>query len=82
MSRQALNDALLSTSFLYGANAAYIEDLYARYEKDPKSVDAEWQTFFGALKDDPASVEKSARGASWQKPHWPIHANEIGRAHV
>jgi len=75
MSRQALNDALLSTSFLYGANAAYIEELYARYEKDPKSVDAEWQTFFSALKDDPASVEKSARGASWQKPHWPIHAN-------
>ena len=75
MSRQALNDALLSTSFLYGANAGYIEDLYARYEKDPNSVDAEWQAFFGALKDDPASVEKSARGASWQKPNWPIHAN-------
>jgi 2-oxoglutarate dehydrogenase E1 component len=75
MSRQALNDALLSTSFLYGANAAYIEDLYARFEKDPKSVDAEWQAFFGALNDDPASVEKSAKGASWQKSHWPIHAN-------
>ena len=75
MSRQALNDALLSTSFLYGANAAYIEDLYARFEKDPKSVDAEWQAFFGALNDDPASVEKSAQGASWQKPNWPIHAN-------
>ena len=75
MSRQALNDALLSTSFLYGANAAYIEDLYARFEKDPNSVDAEWQAFFGALNDDPASVEKSAKGASWQKSHWPIHAN-------
>ncbi len=75
MARQDINDALLSTSFLYGANAAYIEDLYARYEKDPASVDAEWQEFFGALKDDPAAVEKSAKGASWQKPNWPIHAN-------
>src|SRR4051794_1806062 len=75
MARQDINDALLSTSFLYGANAAYIEDLYAKYEKDPASVDAEWRDFFGELKDDPAAVEKSAKGASWQKPNWPIHAN-------
>ncbi|PSC04982.1 2-oxoglutarate dehydrogenase E1 component [Alsobacter soli] len=75
MARQDQNDALLQTSFLYGGNAAYIEDLYARYEKDPNSVDAEWQAFFSALKDDKAAVEKSARGASWAKPNWPIHAN-------
>ena len=75
MARQDINDALLSTSFLYGGNAAYIEDLYARYEKDPSSVDAEWKSFFEALKDDPAAVQKSARGASWAKPNWPIHAN-------
>ena len=75
MARQDINDALLSTSFLDGANAAYIEDLYAKYEKDPASVDAEWQSFFGALNDDPAAVEKSARGASWQKANWPVHAN-------
>ena len=31
MARQDQNDAFLQTSFLYGANAAYIEDLYARY---------------------------------------------------
>ena len=43
MSRQDANAAFALTSFLYGGNAAYIEDLYARYEADPKSVDAEWQ---------------------------------------
>ena len=43
MARQEHNDALLQTSFLYGANAAYIEDLYAKYQADPASVDAEWQ---------------------------------------
>ena len=53
----------------------YIEDLYARYQEDPTSVDAEWQAFFAALKDDKQSVEKSARGASWKKPNWPIAAN-------
>ena len=43
MARQEQNDALLQTSFLYGANAAYIEDLYAKYQANPSSVDAEWQ---------------------------------------
>jgi 2-oxoglutarate dehydrogenase E1 component len=75
MARQDQNDSFLQTSFLYGGNAAYIEDLYARYEKDPASVDAEWQVFFAALKDDPAAVTKSAEGASWQRANWPIAAN-------
>ncbi|QFR33529.1 2-oxoglutarate dehydrogenase E1 component [Ancylobacter sp. TS-1] len=75
MSRADLNETFLNTSFLYGANAAWIEDLYARYEADPASVDAEWQAFFAGLRDAPADVEKSARGASWKQPGWPIHAN-------
>ncbi|HZH53934.1 MAG TPA: 2-oxoglutarate dehydrogenase E1 component [Microvirga sp.] len=75
MARQDANETFLNTAFLYGANAPYIEDLYARYEQDPASVDAEWQAFFGALKDDRQAVEKNARGASWKKPNWPIPAN-------
>ena len=75
MARQDLNEALLQTSFLYGGNAAYIEDLYARYEADPTSVDAEWREFFGALADDAGAVKQNARGASWKKPNWPVHAN-------
>jgi 2-oxoglutarate dehydrogenase E1 component len=75
MARQDANETFLNTAFLYGANAPYIEDLYARYEKDPSSVDAEWQAFFGALRDDKNAVEQNARGASWKKPNWPIHAN-------
>ena len=31
MSRQDANAAFARTSFLYGGNAPYIEDLYARY---------------------------------------------------
>ena len=41
----------------------------------PASVDAQWQSFFQSLKDDPASVTKSARGASWKKPGWPQISN-------
>jgi 2-oxoglutarate dehydrogenase E1 component len=72
MSRQDANSAFAHSSFLYGGNAAYIEDLYAKYEKDPASVDAEWQDFFKALKDDGANVLRSAQGASWKKPNWPV----------
>ncbi len=71
MSRQDANAAFALTSFLYGGNADYIDDLYARYEADPKSVDAEWQTFFQSLKDNSVDVERNARGPSWGRPDWP-----------
>src|SRR5215472_2727882 len=71
MSRQDANAALALTSFLYGSNAPYIEELYARYEADPASVDGEWQAFFASLKDSAADVTKSARGASWKRRNWP-----------
>ncbi len=76
MSRQDANAAFARSSFLYGGNAAYIEQLQARYEKDPNSVDAEWQAFFQSLKDDKAAVVKNAEGASWQKPNWPLRPND------
>ena len=71
MTRQDVNQALLQTAFLYGANGAYIEALQAKYEKDPLSVEPAWRDFFERLGDDPASVAKTAEGASWRKPNWP-----------
>jgi 2-oxoglutarate dehydrogenase E1 component len=71
MSRQDANAAFARTSFLYGGNAPYIEDLYARYEADPKSIDAEWQSFFQSLKDDARDVSENARGPSWRRADWP-----------
>src|SRR6185369_10851560 len=67
MSRQDANAAFALSSFLYGGNAAYIEDLYAKYEADPNAVDAQWRDFFGSLKDG-ADAGKGARGASWKRP--------------
>jgi len=71
MSRQDANAAFARTSFLYGGNADYIENHYARYETDPTAVDAEWRAFFESLKDTPADVMTSVHGPSWQPPHWP-----------
>ncbi len=86
MSRQDSNSAFALTSFLDGGNAAYIDDLYARYQADNQAVDAEWQAFFQSLKDDDADMSRNARGPnsrspnsrglnslgpSWRKTNWP-----------
>ena len=72
MSRQDANAAFALSSFLQGTNATYIDELYARYEQDPASVDAEWQEFFKSLKDTPADVQKNAEGPSWGRDNWPL----------
>ena len=71
MARQDANQAFAATSFLYGGNAPYLEELRARYERDPKSVDAEWRTFFEGLKDVPEGDQKP----SWQRKDWPPVVN-------
>jgi 2-oxoglutarate dehydrogenase E1 component len=73
MARQ--DETIALTSFLYGGNAAYIEALYARYEENPASVDAEWQAFFRSLGDERADVVRNASAPSWARPNWPIVAN-------
>ncbi|HUH49135.1 MAG TPA: thiamine pyrophosphate-dependent enzyme, partial [Mycoplana sp.] len=75
MARQDANEQFQVTSFLDGANANYIEQLYARFEQDPSSVSPEWQGFFKGLGDQPADIQKAAQGASWKKSNWPIAAN-------
>src|SRR3978361_2498841 len=72
MSRQDANDAVALSSFLQGTNATYIDELYARYEQDPASVDTDWQEFFKSLKDSPADVQKNAEGPSWGRDNWPL----------
>jgi 2-oxoglutarate dehydrogenase E1 component len=71
MSRQDANAAFARTSFLYGSNAPYIEDLYARYEADPGAVDAAWRSFFESLKDDARDAAGTARAPSWRRADWP-----------
>ncbi len=75
MARQEANKNFALTSFLYGANASYIEDLYAQYQENPAALDETWRDFFGELKDDRDAVIKEARGAPWRRPDWPIAAN-------
>jgi 2-oxoglutarate dehydrogenase E1 component len=76
MSRQEANATFALTSFLYGGNAAYIEELQARYEADPASVDSQWQAFFQGLKNDTRGAPPR-RGPSWQPPSLPPADGEL-----
>ncbi len=71
MTRQEKNETFLLTSFLYGGNADYIEELYARYTEDPSSVDPTWASFFSKLSDKPSDVTANAEGPSWARTDWP-----------
>jgi 2-oxoglutarate dehydrogenase E1 component len=75
MTRQEKNDTFLLTSFLYGGNADYIEQLYSRFKSDPDSVDETWKSFFGRLDDNDSDAQKSADGPSWGRKDWPQSAN-------
>ena len=60
-----LNQVFAETSFLYGANAAYIEELHEKWAGDPASVSGEWRAFFDQLRDNAASVKANAEAGAW-----------------
>jgi 2-oxoglutarate dehydrogenase E1 component len=66
-----INEVLNETSFLYGGNAAFVEDLYARWAKNPDSVDASWRAFFTSLQDRADEVRAAAGKPAWTPPSAP-----------
>jgi len=76
MTDQTPNDGFRNSSFLQGANAAWVEQLYARYTEDPGAVDAAWAAFFDSLGDADSSVQAEARGPSWARRDWPPTPND------
>ncbi|MDJ0947389.1 MAG: 2-oxoglutarate dehydrogenase E1 component [Alphaproteobacteria bacterium] len=63
-----MTSKLEQTSFLSGANAGFIAQLYRRFLDDPGSVDASWAQFFAELGDEGGAVLQELGGASWT-PH-------------
>lgn len=45
---------LLSTSYLFGSNAPYVEELYESYLDNPGSIPEEWRDYFDQLQNQPA----------------------------
>ena len=68
MSRNGQNEAFLRTSFLSAANAPYIEDMQAEYERNPGAVSDEWRRFFESIKEPAATAGLEAGGPAWAPP--------------
>ena len=58
-----------SSSHIAGGNAAYVEDMYERYLRDPNSVEVQWRDYFEKL--PPVS------GGGADVPHSTIQENFI-----
>ncbi len=71
MTDQTPNDLFRASSFLQGHNAAFVEQLYARWANDPEAVDEGWRAFFRSLGDDGMQVKREASGPSWARTDWP-----------
>ena len=47
--RSPQNQTFLDTSFLFGGNAVYLEQMAAKYAADPASVPDSWRAFFAEV---------------------------------
>src|SRR5205085_3258932 len=82
MNKTDLTTAFEQTSFLYGGNAQFIEQLYAKYLDNPAAVDPAWRHFFATLEDESESAKRQLKGPSWKHPGWPIvETGELVSAH-
>ena len=54
-------------SYLFSANADYIEDLYESYLSDPNAVSTDWRNFFESLME-------ISTGPAIERPHSPVRA--------
>jgi len=73
--RSPQNQTFLDTSFLFGGNAVYLEQMAAKFATDPASVPASWRAFFEEVGDAPVEASKAAQGPSWKRGDWPRPAN-------
>ncbi len=65
MSSSNDNTIYKKTSFLAGMNSEFINEFYADYISDPKSLPESWKNFFDGLSDDEKLVFNDLRGPTW-----------------
>jgi len=74
MSEQKLRES----THIFGANAAYIAEIYEQYLNSPSSVDDSWQKYFESVGDNSRNINDDFGGAPWAKSKTAIvGASEI-----
>ncbi len=65
MSSSKNNTTYKKTSFLAGNNTEFINQFYADFLSDPKSLPKSWRLFFEGLSDEERLVYNDLKGPSW-----------------
>ncbi len=65
MSSTEDNTTYKKTSFLAGNNSEFINEFYADYLSDPKSLPQSWRQFFEGLSDEQKLIYDDLKGPSW-----------------
>jgi 2-oxoglutarate dehydrogenase E1 component len=60
-----LNSVLAETSFLYGGNAEFVEDLHSRWAANPSSVEPSWRAYFSSLADSTDAILHAGEPPAW-----------------
>jgi 2-oxoglutarate dehydrogenase E1 component len=68
MSETSVYQAYQGSSYLFGGNAPYVEEMYENYLANPGSVPENWRDYFDALQHVPAVDGTNARDV----PHLPV----------
>ena len=63
MPKTPSNQIFDKTSFLHGANATYVEEMFKKFTDDPSSVPNDWNIFFKNIKDE--GLTSSTYTAEW-----------------
>ena len=56
-----MSSLIEQTSFLNGANATFVAEIYAKFLENPDNVDPSWRDFFGTLHDDARELLEDLR---------------------
>lgn len=64
-----MSNNLAGTSYLFGNNAAFIEELYLSYVNNPDSVDPSWRIYFDSMGEQDKQAMLSSAAVS--HPHKP-----------
>jgi len=87
MSSSKNNITYKKTSFLEGNNAEFIQEFYADYLNDPKSLPDSWREFFDGLSDKQKLIYDDLKGPSWspekkRKKFDSINKNKISEEKI
>ena len=57
----------MDNTFLSGANAPYVAELFFKFKKNRNSIDKSWVNFFSSFNEDEITVLKDFGGPEWKK---------------